>query len=163
MEFLEVKHCFVWNFHRGKVKNLKIQESLQKYTYVLNPPCLFFFLEYLNVLRWYTPQARFIDIVPVVLKFWIFRCFLYILVKTVILGLFWVLSKVFLWFWPMITRKMMHRICYGFYWSFVLIGIHTMQGWTATTRHGITRKKNTKRLRHTGNLIRKNLQLKDVC
>ena len=23
---------------------------------------------------------------------------------------------------------------------FFLIGIHTMQGWTATTRHGVTRK-----------------------
>ena len=31
------------------------------------------------------------------------------------------------------------------------------------TRHGVTRKRNTKRLRHTGNLFRKNLQLKDVC
>ena len=44
-----------------------------------------------------------------------------------------------------------------------LIGIHSMQGWTATTRHGVTRKRNTKRLRHKGNLFRKNLQLKDVC
>ena len=32
-----------------------------------------------------------------------------------------------------------------------LIGIHSMKGWTATTRHGVTRKRNTKRLRHTGN------------
>ena len=46
---------------------------------------------------------------------------------------------------------------------FFLIGIHSMQGWTATTGHGITRKRNTKRLRHIGNLFRKNLQLKDVC
>ena len=45
---------------------------------------------------------------------------------------------------------------------FFLIGIHSMQGWTATTRHGVTRKRNTKRLKHTGNLFRKNLQLKDV-
>ena len=30
-------------------------------------------------------------------------------------------------------------------------------------RHGVTRKRNTKRLRPTGNLFRKNLQLKDVC
>ena len=36
-----------------------------------------------------------------------------------------------------------------------------MQGWTATTRLGVTRKRNTERLRHTGNLFRKNLQLKD--
>ena len=29
---------------------------------------------------------------------------------------------------------------------FFLIGIHPMQGWTATTRHGVTRKKAQKRL-----------------
>ena len=35
-----------------------------------------------------------------------------------------------------------------------------MQGWTATTRHGVTRKKEIqKRLRHTRNLFRKNLEL----
>ena len=33
---------------------------------------------------------------------------------------------------------------------FFLIGIHSMQGWTATTRHGLTRKRTTKRLKHTG-------------
>ena len=33
----------------------------------------------------------------------------------------------------------------------------------ATTRHGVTRKRSPKRLNHTGNLFRKNLQLKDVC
>ena len=38
-----------------------------------------------------------------------------------------------------------------------------MQGQTATTRHGVTGKRSTKRLKHTGNLFRKNLQLKDVC
>ena len=38
-----------------------------------------------------------------------------------------------------------------------------MQGLTATTRHGVTRKRSTKRLERTGNLFRKNLQLKDVC
>ena len=38
-----------------------------------------------------------------------------------------------------------------------------MLGWSATTRYGATRKRNTKRLRHTGNLSGKNLQLKDVC
>ena len=32
------------------------------------------------------------------------------------------------------------------YMSFFPIGIHTMQGWTATTRHGVTRKISTKRL-----------------
>ena len=45
---------------------------------------------------------------------------------------------------------------------FCLIRIHSMQGWTVTLRHGVTRKRSTKRLRHTGNLFRKNLQLKDV-
>ena len=46
---------------------------------------------------------------------------------------------------------------------FLKIGIHSVQGWTPTARHGVTRKRNTKRLRHTGNLFRKNLQLKDFC
>ena len=46
---------------------------------------------------------------------------------------------------------------------FFLIGIHPMQGWTATTRHGVTRKKTQKRLQDTENLFKKNLQLKDVC
>ena len=35
-----------------------------------------------------------------------------------------------------------------------------MQVCIATTRHGLTRKRSTKRLKHTGNLFRKNLQLK---
>ena len=30
--------------------------------------------------------------------------------------------------------------------NFFLIGIHPMQGWTATTRHGVTRKKSTKKI-----------------
>ena len=41
-----------------------------------------------------------------------------------------------------------------------------MQGRTATTRHGVTRKEAQKRitgLHDTENLFRKNLQLKDVC
>ena len=33
----------------------------------------------------------------------------------------------------------------------------------ATTKHGVTRKIRTKRLKNTGNLFRKNLQLKGVC
>ena len=33
-----------------------------------------------------------------------------------------------------------------------------MQGWIAT-RGGVTRKRSTERLKHTGNLFRKNLQL----
>ena len=48
---------------------------------------------------------------------------------------------------------------------FFLIGIHSMQRWTATTRHGVTKKKKKaqKILQATENLFRKNLQLKDVC
>ena len=38
-----------------------------------------------------------------------------------------------------------------------------MQGRTATTRHGATRKEAQKTLQKTENLFRKNLQLKDVC
>ena len=38
-----------------------------------------------------------------------------------------------------------------------------MQGCTATTRHGVTRKEAQKGLRDTENLFRKNLQLKDAC
>ena len=38
-----------------------------------------------------------------------------------------------------------------------------MQGGTATTRHGVTRKEAQKGLEDTANLFRKDLQLKDVC
>ena len=41
-------------------------------------------------------------------------------------------------------------------------GINSTQGWTATTRHGITRKKIRKRLNHTGNLFRRNVHLKGI-
>ena len=44
-----------------------------------------------------------------------------------------------------------------------LIRILSMQGWTATTRHWVTRKKRKKTLMHTGNAFRKNLQLIGVC
>ena len=44
-----------------------------------------------------------------------------------------------------------------------LIGIHSMQGLTATTMHVVTRKRDTKRLNNTGNLFRKKLQIKGVC
>ena len=42
--------------------------------------------------------------------------------------------------------------------SFFLIGVHSMQGWAATTRHGVARKWSTKRLKHTENHFGKNLQ-----
>ena len=37
-----------------------------------------------------------------------------------------------------------------------------MQGWKATTRHGVTRNEAQKRLQDTENLFRKKVQLKDV-
>ena len=37
-----------------------------------------------------------------------------------------------------------------------------MQGSTATTKHEVARKRSTKRLKYTGNLFRKNLQLTDI-
>ena len=43
-----------------------------------------------------------------------------------------------------------------------MIGIHSMQGWTATIKHGDTRKRSTRRLKHQGNLFRKSLQLKGL-
>ena len=43
-----------------------------------------------------------------------------------------------------------------------LIGIHSMQGWTATRSYGVTRKRSTKRLKHIGNLFWNILQLKGV-
>ena len=51
---------------------------------------------------------------------------------------------------------------YAHQWLLFLIWIHSMQGWTATTRHEVTRKKHIK-VKNKGNLFRKNLQLKDVC
>ena len=42
-----------------------------------------------------------------------------------------------------------------------LIGIHSMQDQTATMRHEVARERSTKRLKHTENLFRKNLQLKE--
>ena len=78
------------------------------------------------------------------------------------------------YFWTrLIVTEMFNSVIfiYQYYWllfrlslfPFSLIGIHSMQGWTATMRHGVTRKRNTKRLRYTGNLFRKNLELKGVC
>ena len=54
-------------------------------------------------------------------------------------------------------------LLWGCWFFFFLIGIHPMQGWTATMRHGVTRKEAQKRLQGTENLFRKNLQLQDVC
>ena len=46
--------------------------------------------------------------------------------------------------------------------AFFLIGIHSMQEWTATTKH-VTRKISTKRLEYMGKLFRNNLLIKGVC
>ena len=43
------------------------------------------------------------------------------------------------------------------------IGIHSMQGWTATTRHGVTRKRSTKRLEQEISLERIYIQLIGAC
>ena len=49
------------------------------------------------------------------------------------------------------------------YHSVFLIGIHSMQGLGANERYGVTKKRSPKRLKHTGNLFRKNLQSMVVC
>ena len=46
---------------------------------------------------------------------------------------------------------------------FFLIGVHSMQDWTAIRMHGVRGKRSTKTLKHTGNLFPKNLQLIGVC
>ena len=43
-----------------------------------------------------------------------------------------------------------------------LNGIHSMQDWTATMRHGVTGKRNTRRLKDTGKLLRKQLHIQKV-
>ena len=50
-----------------------------------------------------------------------------------------------------------------FTYYFFFIGVHFMEGSTATMRQGVTRKQAKKRLQNRENLFRKNLQLKDVC
>ena len=52
----------------------------------------------------------------------------------------------------------MEKILFFFNWNSL-----SMQGWTHTMRHGVTRKRRTKKLKHTRNFFRKSLQLKDVC
>ena len=72
------------------------------------------------------------------------------------------------WSWLLMLTHFMHwslSIAPEIFWfsDFFLIGIHSKQRWTATTRHGVIRKKSTKRLKHTENLFIKNLQIKGVC
>ena len=47
----------------------------------------------------------------------------------------------------------------SYFFFFFLIGIHSMQDWTETTRYGVARKRCTQRLKHSVNLFRKNLHL----
>ena len=70
------------------------------------------------------------------------------------------LFAIFNWFYYI---TLLYHVKLIEYTIFFLIGIHSMQGWTATTRHGVTRKRSTKRLKHAGNLFRKNPQLLGVC
>ena len=50
-------------------------------------------------------------------------------------------------------------VCKKTHFITFVIGIQSMQDWTTTMRHGVTRKRSIKRLKHTENLFRKNLQL----
>ena len=60
-------------------------------------------------------------------------------------------------------KRPMIKFWYNLIWTlglafpvndFVLTGIHSIKGWTPTTMHGVTRKRSTKRLNHTGSLFR---------
>ena len=47
----------------------------------------------------------------------------------------------------------------SFFFLFDWVEWISMKSWTATTRYDVTRKRSTKRLKHTGNVFRKKLQL----
>ena len=68
-----------------------------------------------KLLRWCTYRASFIDIRSVVLEFWALK---YFRTSRVVfwLELLKILSILFE-IWPVMTCKMMHQMCYGFYWS----------------------------------------------
>ena len=51
----------------------------------------------------------------------------------------------------------------NYHYVVFLIGIHSMQDWTATMRHGVTSKRNIKRLKHKRIMFQKNLELKSIC
>ena len=57
------------------------------------------------------------------------------------------------WHWEITSERLFNNISSGSSTIFLknLIGIDSMQSWTATTRYGVTRKRNANRLRHTGN------------
>ena len=50
-----------------------------------------------------------------------------------------------------LTSKCISNLQYKIRHYFLKTGIHSMQGWTATTGHGATRKRSTKILKHTRN------------
>ena len=70
--------------------------------------------------------------------------------------------------WGLYSARQLYNLSIDFFTegpssnTFFKIGIHSKQGKTATTRYGVTRKRSTKRLKHTGNFFRKNLQLTGV-
>ena len=69
--------------------------------------------------------------------------------KLLLINLYWLSASVFHHYYE----------CTFLNIGFFLIVIYYMQGWTATTRHGVTRKRSIKRSKHTVNLFTKNLQL----
>ena len=77
-----------------------------------------------------------------------------------VLIFFWLVGPLESLIWTIVSKMWLKGL---FDFSKKKIWAHSMQGWTATTRHGVTRKSHKERLKHTGNLFRKNLQLKDVC
>ena len=54
-------------------------------------------------------------------------------------------------------KSILYNYSFRYLNYYFLIEIHSMQGRTATARHGVTRKRNTKRIKHIRNLFRKNL------
>ena len=64
--------------------------------------------------------------------------------------------------WEAIRTRKVTGSNYIHFHIYILEINNSMQGWKATTRHEVTTKKSTKRLKHTGNMFRNNLQLKGV-
>ena len=63
-----------------------------------------------------------------------------------------------LWYWHLQELELtLVQVIIFFNWD----SLHA--SWTATTGHGVTRKRSTKILKHTGSLFRKNLVLIGVC
>ena len=99
-----------------------------------------------------------------------YRNFLYILFRILPIFIFYCFVFSAIIFLTCIFVNLLHvfrNIVNLFYMltltNIFLTGIYSMLGWTATARHVGTRKRNTKRLKHTGNYFKKNLQLIGVC